>query len=222
MHVIIVGCGNVGSRLAHRLAAQDHNVVVVDNDPRQFHNLGTAFNGLTVTGNAIDVETLRGCGIERAKGFAAVTSNDNVNIMAAQIAQSVFAVPRVVARVNNPDREHVYHEFGLTTVSVTELAAGHIENRLLAGFFVPYGDVGDNLVQIEFTVGNDWAGRPLGDLEKPGLLRVQAILTAAGATIPHDKHRLEAGERLVGVAVKAKLDHVRQHLGLPRSREGRA
>lgn len=221
MHIIIVGCGHVGSRLAQRLASYDHDVVVVDRDPGQFDKLGTAFNGLTVTGNAIDVDVLRECGIERTRGFAAVTDNDNVNIMAAQIAQHVFAVPHVVARVNNPDREHVYHQFGLTTVSVTELAAGHIESRLLAGSFVPYGEIGDTLVQIEFTVGPEWAGRPLGELERPGLLRVQAIFTADGAVIPHDQHELGAGERLVGVAVKAKLAHVRQHLGLPRQREGR-
>lgn len=222
MHVIIVGCGTVGSRLALRLAACDHDVVVVDHDPRQFTNLGTAFNGLTVTGNAIDRDILRQGGIERAHAFAAVTSNDNVNIMAAQIAQTVFAVPRVVARVNNPEREHVYHEFGLTTVSVTELAARHMESYLLAGQFVTHGEIGDNLVQIEFTVGPDWDGRPLGELEKPGLLRVQAVLGAAGAIVPDDRHRLAAGERLVGVAVKARLVHVRQHLGLRRARGGRA
>lgn len=220
MHIIIVGCGTVGARLALRLAAADHDIVVVDDDPSRFDLLGSAFNGLTVTGNAIDVEILRESGIERAHGFAAVTSNDNVNIMAAQIAQSLFAVPRVVARVNNPDREHVYHEFGLTTVSVTELAAGHIESRLLAGFFVPYGEIGASLVQIEFTVGPDWAGRGLGELERPGLLRVQAVLTPDGGIIPHDEHRLEAGQRLVGVAVKTKLVQVRQHLGLSPTQEG--
>lgn len=222
MHIIIAGSGNVGSRLALRLAALDHDVVIVDLDPRQFTNLGTAFNGLTVAGNAIDLDVLRACGIERAKAFAAVTSNDNVNIMAAQIAQTRFAIPHVVARVNNPDREHVYHEFGLTTVSVTELAAGHIESRLLAGVFVPYGEIGAELVQIEFTVGEDWAGRRLGELERPALLRVQAVVTTDGAIIPDDQHRLAVGERLVGVAVKARLAHVRQHLGLPRERGGRA
>jgi len=130
MKVVILGCGRVGSTLALMLDAEGHQVSVIDKDPDAFRRLGEHFRGQTVTGLGIDVEVLKEAGIEGADAFLAVTNGDNSNIMASQIAKTIFGVPKVLARVYDPLRAQVYCELGIETVSATVLAAGLLFDRL--------------------------------------------------------------------------------------------
>lgn len=130
MKVVILGCGRVGSTLALMLDTEGHQVSVIDKDPDAFRRLGEHFRGQTVTGLGIDVEVLKEAGIEDADAFLAVTNGDNSNIMASQIAKTVFGVPKVLARVYDPLRAQVYRELGIETVSATVLAAGLLFDRL--------------------------------------------------------------------------------------------
>ena len=130
MKVVILGCGRVGSTLALMLDAEGHQVSVIDKDPDAFRRLGEHFRGQTVTGLGIDVEVLREAGIEGADAFLAVTNGDNSNIMASQIAKTIFGVPKVLARIYDPLRAQVYRELGIETVSATVLAAGLLFDRL--------------------------------------------------------------------------------------------
>jgi len=131
MHIIVVGCGKVGSKLAQVLSEEGHDVVIVDNDRNSFKLLGADFRGITVTGVPIDQDVLRQAGIETADALMAVTPDDNVNIMACQVAKEIFKVPRVIARIYNPAREHVFHEFGLETICPTNITADAIKDRIL-------------------------------------------------------------------------------------------
>src|SRR5690606_15259544 len=99
VHVVIMGCGRVGSTLAHSLEARDHTVAVVDQNPEAFRRLQPGFGGFTVAGVGFDREVLREAGIERAGAFAAVSSGDNSNIIAARVARETFGVHNVVARI---------------------------------------------------------------------------------------------------------------------------
>jgi len=130
MKVVILGCGRVGSTLALMLDTEGHQVSVIDKDPDAFRRSGEHFRGQTVTGLGIDVEVLKEAGIEDADAFLAVTNGDNSNIMASQIAKTVFGVPKVLARVYDPLRAQVYRELGIETVSATVLAAGLLFDRL--------------------------------------------------------------------------------------------
>jgi trk system potassium uptake protein TrkA len=126
MNIIIIGCGKLGSRLAMTLSRAGHDVSVVDRDEENFTQLDDSFEGLTVTGMPIDTDVLRKAGVEHCNIFLSVTQDDNINIMAAQIAGEVFGVERVIARVFHPDREDVFAHFGLRTICPTRLSSDAI------------------------------------------------------------------------------------------------
>lgn len=125
MFVVIMGCGRVGARVANLLDREGHEVTILDVNSDAFGRLGPSFRGTTMLGNGIDVETLRRAGIERADAFAACTQGDNRNIMASQIAQIVFKVPKVVTRIYDPMRRDTFRELGLDAISPTTIGAAH-------------------------------------------------------------------------------------------------
>src|SRR5256885_16703519 len=112
-----MGCGRVGSTIAHTLEARGHSVAVIDQDADAFRRLGTEFTGITVTGIGFDRDVLTAAGIEHADAFAAVSSGDNSNIISARLARETFGVPRVVARIYDPKRAGVYERLGIPPVA---------------------------------------------------------------------------------------------------------
>ncbi len=104
MHVVIVGCGRVGSELAGNLERMNHTVSVIDMEPRAFQRWGDLFAGEKIVGRGYDRDALASAGIERAGALAAVTSGDNSNILAARIARENYEIERVVARIKDPRR----------------------------------------------------------------------------------------------------------------------
>ncbi len=130
MYVIIAGCQKVGSHLAVILSQQNHDVVVVDCNPEHFELLGSGFNGMTITGMPIDEDVLRSAGIEKADALAAVTGDDNTNVMISQVAVNLFHVPKVLARIYDPEREEVFRRMGIATVCPTTLAVDRIRDFL--------------------------------------------------------------------------------------------
>jgi trk system potassium uptake protein TrkA len=131
MYIIIAGCRKVGSNLANVLSQENHDVVVIDSDPQNFEPLGSGFNGVTITGMPIDEDILRSAGIERADALAAVTNDDNMNVMVSQIAREIFKVPKVITRFYDPERESVFKEMGFRTICPTTLAVNEIKDILL-------------------------------------------------------------------------------------------
>jgi trk system potassium uptake protein TrkA len=119
MHVLIVGCGRVGSGLARDLVTQGFDVAIIDESPEAFHLLGDDFPGEFVVGRALDWEVLREAGIERAVAFVACTDGDNTNIVIAQIAQKKYGIRCVVARVYDPLRAELFAQVGIRTVCPT-------------------------------------------------------------------------------------------------------
>ena len=130
MKVLIMGCGRVGAHLASLLEADGHEVTLLDVDPSSFAKLCHTFRGNALLGDGTDEDSLRRAGIEGMDAFIALTEADNTNIMAAQIAKSVFKVPKVVCRVYDPTREELYRELGLDTVCPTALIAESVRKRL--------------------------------------------------------------------------------------------
>lgn len=124
MNVIILGCGRVGSTLARAMFKDGHNVTVVDVASEAFRRLGTKFKGQRVVGNGMDEDVLKRGGIANCDVFVAVTPGDNRNIMAAQIAQRVYNVPKVITRINDPIRADVYRNMGIITLCGTTIFSG--------------------------------------------------------------------------------------------------
>ncbi|BFO16023.1 hypothetical protein SHKM778_24110 [Streptomyces sp. KM77-8] len=131
MHIVIMGCGRVGSALAQTLEEQGHTVAVIDRDPTAFRRLGSSFGGRRVTGIGFDQDTLREAGIEDAGAFAAVSSGDNSNIIAARVAREMFGIENVAARIYDPRRAEVYQRLGIPTVATVRWTADQMLRRLL-------------------------------------------------------------------------------------------
>jgi trk system potassium uptake protein TrkA len=132
MNVIILGCGRVGALLARELDKEGHAVTIVDRNQDSFNRLGHEYSGSMILGTGIDEDVLRRAGIEKADVFIAVTNGDNTNAMSAQIAKSIFHVPKVVARLYDPVRQETYRTLGLETVSPTLIGAEKIKETIKA------------------------------------------------------------------------------------------
>ena len=126
MYIIIAGCGKIGANLVKKLSNDGHDVVVIDPNEENFAQLENGTNCQTVTGMPIDEDVLKSAGIERADALCAVTSDDNVNIMTAQIASQLYHVPHVVTRCYDPDKDEVLRQMGLCTICPTMLAVEKI------------------------------------------------------------------------------------------------
>ncbi|MEF9983198.1 MAG: TrkA family potassium uptake protein [Oscillospiraceae bacterium] len=121
MNILIIGCGKVGSTLASTLSRIGHDVSVIDSDKESFELLADDFNGITVTGVPIDQDVLKKAGIEGCDAVAAVTKNDNINVMVCELAKEVFKVNKILARVYEPSREEIFENFGIHTFCPTNL-----------------------------------------------------------------------------------------------------
>lgn len=213
MHIILVGCGRVGANLATALAADEHDVVVVDKDPASFANLGSAFNGVTLTGTGIDTETLRQAGIEKADAFAAVTSYDNVNLMASQIAKRIFRVPKVIARVNDPRKRDAYDEFEVETISPTDLGAGKLRLMIEAqGLQVLHSMGAGEVVTVRVAATAALIGQIVINLERPAKVHVVCLERSGVALIPGPDEVVAAGDLLFLAVRRDALDIVRSTL----------
>ena len=131
MHIVIMGCGRVGSTLAHILEDRDNTVAIIDRDPEAFRRLRSSFKGDRITGIGFDRAVLIQAGIERADAFAAVSSGDNSNIISARVARETFRVQRVAARIYDPRRAEVYERLGIPTAATVRWTADQMLRKLL-------------------------------------------------------------------------------------------
>ncbi len=180
MHIVIMGCGRVGSTLAHILEDRGHSVAVIDQNPDAFRRLGGHFNGRRVTGMGFDRDTLREAGIEEAAALAAVSSGDNSNILAARVARETFGVEHVVARIKDPGRAEVYERLGIPTVATVRWTADQMVRRLLPKGSEPlWRDPSGNVRLAAVNLADGWVGLRLRDVEEATGGRV-AFLTRLG------------------------------------------
>jgi len=210
MYVIIVGCGRVGSELAKLLSNEGHNVVVIDRSPVSFERLGGTFNGLTKVGNGFDLELLKQVGIEKADAFCAVTNGDNTNLISAQVAKKIFKVPKVIARVYDPQRAHIYAALGLDIISGTILFAAMLRDKIIESRFSSYLIETKDLGVIEIEVKNNLVGQTIQDINLPGEFLVVAIRRMQGVILPEAQTILKNKDTLMAVVKVASLDKIKE------------
>ncbi|MEU4682919.1 potassium channel family protein [Streptomyces xinghaiensis] len=195
MHIVIMGCGRVGSALAQTLEEQGHTVAVIDQDPTAFRRLGSGFGGRRVTGMGFDQDTLREAGIEEAGAFAAVSSGDNSNIIAARVAREMFAVENVAARIYDPRRAEVYQRLGIPTVATVRWTADQILRRLLpSGAEALWRDPSGAVQLAEVHVSTDWVGHRVGRLQEETGVRVAFLTRLGEAILPTSQTVLQEGD----------------------------
>lgn len=129
-YTVIIGCGRLGANLANTLSEEGENVLILDKDKDSFRKLSSSFGGLAVEGDGTELDTLRAADVQRADTVVAVTNNDNINIMIAQIAKECFSVKKVISRLFDPERECVYQELGIDTICPAVLSANEIDKLL--------------------------------------------------------------------------------------------
>ena len=215
---MILGCGRVGSMLADELDEAGHSVSVVDQDPQAFRRLGPRFAGTTVKGIGFDRETLERAGIQRAHAFAAVSSGDNTNILAARVARETYGVEHVVARIYDPRRAEVYQRLGIPTVATVSWTAGQIKRRLVPqGALEEYRDPSGFIALSEIAVDPSWHGDRATRLEEASGARVAFITRLGQGILPNADTVLQTGDIVHMLMNVADQDRVAGILGAPLS-----
>lgn len=179
MRYLIVGCGRVGSALAKLLDTDGHEVIVVDENAAAFKRLGQKFKGHVVVGTGIDYDVLKRAGAATADGFVAVTNGDNRNIMAALIAQRMFKIKRIVARIYDPPRGQMYRELGVQTVCPTTVGAKLIRDVLIDAPWENEAFDFGKITSLAAIVGPADGGKRVAEIEVEGRVRIAAVRRGA-------------------------------------------
>jgi len=195
VHNVIMGCGRVGSTIAHILEDQGHSVAVIDQDAEAFRKLRSGFKGSKITGIGFDRDVLIEAGIEQADAFASVSSGDNSNVISARVARESFNVARVVARIYYPRRAEVYQRLGIPTVATVRWTADQMLRRLLPEGSEPlWRDPTGAVVLAEVACSDRWLGEKVGDLEDASDARIAFISRLGEAMLPGRSTVLQEGD----------------------------
>ncbi len=212
MKVIIMGCGRVGEQISRLLDSEGHAVTVIDLDQRALDRLGPEFKGQRLRGSGSDRTVLLNAGIAEAEAFAATSSSDNANIVAARVARLFFNVPRVVARLYDPRRAEIYQRLGLITISSTTWGAQRISELITHAELDPVRSFGSGeaaLMEVEAPPA--LVGRMVRDLTVPGEITVVAITREGRALLPIIGTQFRAGD-VLHLAVLADAMHRLEHM----------
>lgn len=204
-----MGCGRVGSGLARALARAGHSVAVVDRDPAAFRRLGPDFHGQQVRGVGFDRDTLQEARISEAHAFAAVSSGDNSNIIAARVAREQFGVTNVVARIYDPKRAQVYERLGIPTVATVpwttdRLLRAVIPDGLVTEWRDPSGAVG--IVNLPYH--RDWIGKNLTALEEELGVRAAFVVRFGNGLLPGPDTVVQEGDLIYAAALSNDMAHI--------------
>jgi trk system potassium uptake protein TrkA len=219
MRYLIVGCGRVGSTLAKLLDADNNEVIVVDENPAAFKRLAQKFKGHVVVGTGIDYDVLKRAGAQTTDGFIAVTNGDNRNVMAALIAQRMFHIKKVVARIYDPTRGMMYRDLGIETVCPTTVGAKMIRDMLLEAPWdtLQSFDFG-KVTSLRAVVRASDSGKRVSEFERPGRIRVAAVRTGKTVRVPGEDTILSEGDEINAIVAPDAISEFAQMFQLDRER----
>jgi trk system potassium uptake protein TrkA len=213
VHIVIMGCGRVGSTLAHILEDRGCSVAVIDQDPEAFRRLGSSFKGRKITGVGFDQTVLEQAGIREAGAFAAVSSGDNSNVIAARVARESFGVERVAARIYDPRRAEVYQRLGIPTVATVRWTADQMLRRLLPeGAEALWRDPTGEVVLAEVAYDPAWVGEKVHAVEEATGARVAFLTRLGEAMLPGPGLVLQEGDVVHVIAAQDDLADLQEAL----------
>ena len=215
MHVVILGCGRVGSTVALTLERRGHSVAVIDQNADAFSRLGESFGGRTITGIGFDRDTLIEAGIEQAGAFAAISSGDNSNIIAARVARENFSVETVVARIYDPKRAEVYERLGIPTVATVRWTADQMVTKLLPESERVWADPSGAVVVVRIPFHIAWVGRPVAKVEDEVGARIVSVDRLGTGLVPDRKTVLQDGDHIYVASARGHVDDVIRLLSSP-------
>ena len=197
MHVVIAGCGRVGSELAGTLERLEHSVAVLDKSAKSFDRLKGDFKGKRVLGLAFDREALEEAGIGEASAFASVTSGDNSNIVSARIAREHYRIPQVIARIYDPRRAQIYQRLGIQTVATVRWTTDQVMRHLVPeGLSVEQTIDNGEVVVAAIQAPAEAVGQSALALEVEGRRRVVAVSRFGVPRLPDKDLTIQEGDIL--------------------------
>ncbi|GAB3967374.1 TrkA family potassium uptake protein [Actinoallomurus acanthiterrae] len=209
MHIVIMGCGRVGSTLAHILEDKGHTVAIIDQSPEAFRRLRGGFKGRRITGFGFDRDVLVEAGIEQASAFVAVSSGDNSNIISARVARETFGVENVVARIYDPRRAEVYQRLGIPTVATVRWTADQMIRRLLPeGVSSLWRDPTGEVVLAEVQTDPKWIGAKVSALEEAAKTRVAYLSRMGEALVPTGDSVIQDGDVVHVMAASGDIERI--------------
>jgi trk system potassium uptake protein len=215
VHVVVMGCGRVGSAIARKLEEIGHSVAVIDQDPEAFRRLGPEFGGRQVTGLGFDRQTLLDAGVDSAGAFAAVSSGDNSNIIAARVARETFGVQHVVARIYDSKRAEVYERMGIPSVATVPWTVNRLLRELLSvNVSELWREPTGKVLLMRITVTEPWVGKKLTALEAASGARAAWLVRFGDAQLPTAGTVLQDGDQLIVAVtdeITARVQEVVEH-----------
>jgi trk system potassium uptake protein TrkA len=209
MHVIVVGCGRVGSELGVGLVEAGHTVAIIDKSRNAFRRLPDNWGGRSVLGYGYDRDHLEQAGAKEAGALAAVTSGDNSNVLAARIARENYQIPNVVARIYDPRRAIIYQRLGIPTVATVTWTTDRVMRRLFPEQSVTdWTDATGTVSLVERGLPAHWAGRSLGALSDGDRFRLVSLTRAGQARVATPELVGQDGDTLVFVVRKDAQDEL--------------
>ena len=216
MHVVVVGCGRVGSELAGTLEKAGHSVAVIDKRSTAFRRLPPGFAGKAIVGVGFDRDRLEEAGIKEAEALASVTNGDNSNILVARIARETYGIERVVARIYDPRRAAIYERVGIATIATVQWATERVLRRVLPGeAAVEWIDPSAKVALVERPVPTAAVGKKLDTLDVQGLSRVVAVRRLGVSQLPNPGLVVQEGDVLYLAVDGGRVEEVDAHLGAP-------
>lgn len=213
MHVIVVGCGRVGSGLAASLDAEGHSIAVIDHAPSAGRLLGRGFRGSFIEGPAFARDVLERAGVREADAVLAVTSSDTANLVAARTARDVYRVPSVAARTSDPRRADIYADLGIPTVAHVRWAINEFRALLFHRDLQPERTFGNGeSALVRSRLAGYLAGRPLAELEVDGAIRVVEVTRGGRSLVPFTGLLAESGDLVSFVVASSSLERLRSML----------
>jgi trk system potassium uptake protein len=220
VHVVIMGCGRVGSSLAAALERLGHTVAVIDKDVQAFRRLSQDFRGSQVVGVGFDRTVLIKAGIERAGAFAAVSSGDNSNIISARVARETFGVEHVVARIYDEKRAAVYERLGIPTVATVPWTTDRFLRTLLPdGVASAWREPSGKVAVLQLPVHESWAGRRVSTLEETTGARVAFIMRFGTGVLPDAKTVVQADDVIYVAALSGTVSDITNAAAQPPEEE---
>jgi trk system potassium uptake protein TrkA len=222
MFVIVVGGGKIGYHLTAALLRAGHEVLLLEKDAARAERIGDELGEVVRRGDGCEVRTMREVGFKRADVVAAVTGDDEDNLVICQMARRYFQVPRVVARVNNPKSEEIFHLLGVEeTINSTRIIHSLIEQEVESGEVIPLttfakGEV--EIVEAKITDTSPAAGKALRDMPAPGESLIAAILREGHILQPSLTTQIQTGDTVIALCRPQEEPDIRRALeGKPKT-----
>src|ERR671918_484105 len=203
MYVVVIGGGNVGYYLTRELLAAGHEVVMIEKDPPRARLIADELGSIVVPNDGCEGRYQAEAGMGRADVMAAVTGDDEDNLVACQVAKMKFNVPRTIARVNNPKNEHLFRQLAIDeTVSPTRSILGVIEHEIPVHDLLHLAELEGGEVQIveaQLDANSPVVGQSLRDLQLPEGSTIAMLIRENRAVAPRSDTRLRDGDRLLAI-----------------------